>query len=190
MAISGQRLGGKPIIMRQVLQAALYAAVLAAGSTGGHAQAPAVPGGITATVDQLGWIAGPWRGTLGDRTIEQHWMAPQGGSMVAMYRSIRDNRATLYELLAIEQLGNQVWLRIKHFAPGPGLVSQEGKEESANHVLVSLEGRTAVFEGATPAGPVRVTFRSPDARALTITVARQRDGKPTSTDFKYVRLTH
>ena len=179
------------ISMRTAFRAAVCTAVLAAGVADGQAQAPASGAtGLKATVDQLGWIAGPWRGTLGDRTIEQHWMTPIGGSMVAMYRSIRDNRATLYELLAIEQQGDEVWLRIKHFTPGAGLVSQEAKEESANHVLVSLEGRTAVFEAATAAGPVRVTFRSQDPQTLTITVARQRNGKPSATDFNYKRLTH
>jgi hypothetical protein len=184
------------VIMRTAIRAAVCAGVLAAvpaGLQGRQAEtqpAAAMPGGIKASVDQLAWIAGPWRGTLGDRTIEQHWMSPIGGSMVAMYRSIREGRATLYELLAIEQQGDQVWLRIKHFSPGPGLVSQEAKEESANHVLVSVEERTAVFEAATPSGPVRVTFRSPDPQTLTITVARQRSGKPTSTDFNYKRLSH
>ena len=50
----------------------------------------------------------PWSGTLGDRTIEQHWSAPAGNSIVAMYRSIRTNQVTIYELLAIEQEGDAV----------------------------------------------------------------------------------
>lgn len=75
---------------------------------------------VKATIDQLGWIAGAWTGALGERTIEQHWSAPRGGSIVAMYRSIQGDRPTLYELLAIEQDGEGLVLRIKHFAPGPG----------------------------------------------------------------------
>ena len=145
---------------------------------------------VKATVDQLSWVAGAWTGTLGDRTVEQHWSRPLGGSIIAMYRSIRDNRATLYELLAIEQEGDGVVLRIKHFAPGPGLVSQEAKDESMNHKLVSIDGRTAVFEGGAAATPARITFRSPDAGTLNIVVERQRDGKPVSTEFKYTKITN
>ena len=139
---------------------------------------------LKATVDQLAWIAGAWKGTLNDRTIEQTWSAPLGGSMLAMYRSVRDNKVTLYELLAFEPEGDGVALRIKHFAPGPGLVSQEAKDEAANHVLVKLDGKTAVFQGGA-----RVTFSSPDPSTLTITVERQRDGKTVATDFKYTRAT-
>jgi hypothetical protein len=115
-------------------------------------------------------------------------MTPLGGSMVAMYRSIRENKATLYELLAIEQDGEGLVLRIKHFAPGAGLVGQEAKDESATHALVSLDNRKAVFEASTATGPVRVTFTSPDPAALKIVVERQRDGKPVATDFNYKRI--
>jgi hypothetical protein len=163
--------------------ALLTAAVPARAQSG----APATP--VKASVEQLSWISGQWTGTLGDRTIEQHWMTPLGGSMVAMYRSIRENKATLYELLAIEQDGEGLVLRIKHFAPGAGLVGQEAKDESANHALVGLESRKAVFEAATATGPVRVTFTSPDPAALKIVVERQRDGKPVATDFNYKRIT-
>jgi len=158
----------------------LLATVAAAAAQGTGSPVPA-----KASVDQVAWISGAWSGTLGDRTIEQHWMTPLGTSMVGMYRSIRDNKVTLYELLAIEQDGEGLALRIKHFAPGAGLVSQEAKDESANHALVSVEQRKAVFEAATATGPVRVTFSSPDPASLTIVVERQREGKPVATEFKY-----
>jgi hypothetical protein len=141
-----------------------------------------------ATLDQVAWIAGPWRGMLGDRQIEQHWMAPAANSMVAMYRSIQNDRATLYELLAIEQDGESLMLRIKHFAPGAGLAGREAKDESNDHALVRVDGRTAIFEGTGATNPPRVTFTSPDPDTLTITVERMRDGKLASTDFRYSRI--
>jgi len=158
-----------------------------AANTQGQPPAAAAPP-LKATVEQLAFVTGAWTGTLGDRTVEQHWSAPLGGSIIAMYRSIQANRATLYELLAIEQEGEGVVLRIKHFAPGPGLVSREAKDESVNNRLVSLDGRTAVFEGGDAANPSRITFRSPDSSTLNISVERRRDGKPATTEFKYKRL--
>jgi hypothetical protein len=151
-------------------------------------QSSNTPAAARASVDQLGWVAGAWTGTLGDRTVEQHWSAPLAGSIVAMYRSVRGGKPTLYELLAIENDGDRVVLRIKHFAPGAGLVSQEAKDQSMDHTLVSVGDRTAVFVGGTPESPVRITFTSPDPAALNITVERQRDGKPVSTEFKYTRI--
>ena len=164
------------------------AAAQTAAAPSSAAAPAATPTPAAATVDQLAWIAGAWTGTLGDRTIEQHWTAPLGGSMIAMYRSVRAGKPTLYELLAIEPEGSGVALRIKHFTPGPGLVGQEAKEEAVNHALIKLEGKTAVFEGGPAASPIRVTFASPDSSTLNITVERTRDGKPVSTEFKYRRI--
>ena len=140
-----------------------------------------------ATVSQLAFIAGPWTGRLGDRTIEQHWSAPLGDSMVAMYRNVQEGKVRLYELLVMEQDGEGVALRIKHFAPGAGLVGRQAKDESVNHKLVRLDGQTAVFEG-TGENPTRVTFARTSPDALTITVARVRDGAPVSTDFNYTKI--
>ena len=156
---------------------------------GVHAQAPAATAPpAKATVDQLSWVAGAWAGTLGERTIEQHWSAPVAGSIIAMYRSIQANKPTLYELLAIEQDGDGVVLRIKHFAPGAGLVGREAKDQSQDQRLVKVEDRMAVFEGGTAASPVRITFRSPDPATLNITVESIRDGAPASTEFRYKRI--
>lgn len=174
--------------IRQVCGAVTFGAMLAAGSAAVQAQAPAMnEAPAPAKVEQLGWVTGAWTGTLGDRTIEQHWSAPLGGSIVAMYRSLLGGRATLYELLAIEQEGEGVVLRIKHFAPGPGLVGQEAKDQSMDHRLTSVNGKTAVFQGAGPV-PVQIRFHSPDPDSLNITVTRERNGAPASTEFRYRRI--
>jgi hypothetical protein len=172
-----------------MIRTAIVCGVLLGAGAPAHRQTPAAaPVPAKATVDQLAWVTGAWTGKLGERTIEQHWSAPLAGSIVAMYRSILGNRPTLYELLAIEQDGDGVALRIKHFAPGAGLVGQEAKDESANHALVRLDGRTAVFEALAPASPTQITFTSPGPDTLNITVSRQRDGKPVSTEFRYSRI--
>jgi Domain of unknown function (DUF6265) len=157
------------------------------GAAAARAQSPAASP-AKATVDRLAWVAGAWTGTLGDRTIEQHWSAPVAGSIVAMYRSIRGGKSLLYELLAMENDGEGVVLRIKHFAPGAGLVSQEAKDQSMDHELVEIGERMAVFQGGTAETPVRITFTQPESNALTIVVERTRDGKPVSTEFRYRRI--
>lgn len=178
---------GAEIHFRNIRLLELPPGVIAPAQGASDRTAPAVTP-AKATIDQVAWVAGAWTGTVGDRTVEQHWSAPAAGSIIAMYRSIRANRPTLYELLAIEQEGDGLVLRIKHFAPGAGLVGQEAKDESMNHTLVKLGDRSAVFEGGTAASPVRVTFTSPDPATLDIVVERQRDGKPVATEFKYKRI--
>lgn len=172
------------ILPRVLLVALLSVATLpSAYAQATIGEAPAA----TATVSQLAFITGPWTGTMGDRTIEQHWSAPLGDSMVAMYRNVQDGQARLYELLVIEQEGEGVALRIKHFAPGTGLVGRQAKDEAINHRLVRVEGQMAVFEG-TGENPTRVTFSRTSPDALSIVVERMRDGKPVATTFPYTRI--
>ncbi len=173
------------VILPRILLAGLLSVVLLPSA---HAQAPigAAPA-AKATVSQLAFIAGPWTGTLGDRTIEQHWSAPLGNSMVAMYRNVQDGQARLYELLVIEQDGEGVALRIKHFAPGTGLAGRQAREEAVNHKLVRVDEQTAVFEG-TGENPTRVTFTRTSPEALSIVVERMRDGQPVATTFPYTRI--
>jgi len=163
----------------------LAAAVTASPAVAQDAIGSAPP--AKAAIDQLAFISGPWTGTLGDRTIEQHWTAPLGTSMLAMYRNVQDGQPRLYELLAIEQEGDSLVLRIKHFAPGEGLVGRQEKDVAVTHRLVKVEGQTAVFEGTGP-NPNRVIFTRTSADGLTIRVERLRDGAIAGTDFQYRRL--
>ena len=158
------------------------------------AQAPARPRPRPRRPSRRPWISSPgspargrarWATAPSSSTGARRSAAPSSRCIGASRRT----SATLYELLAIEQEGEGVVLRIKHFAPGPGLVSREAKDESANNRLVSLEGRTAVFDGGDAANPVRITFNSPDSATLNIISERQRDGKPVATEFKYKRIT-
>jgi hypothetical protein len=176
------------MLTRTLFRALSPAVLVFALGTAASAQSPigAAPA-ATATIQQVAFIAGQWTGTLGDRTIEQHWMTPLGTSMVAMYRNVQGKEPKLYELLAIEQEGTGLALRIKHFAPGPGLAGRQPQGEAINHKLVKVEGQTAVFEG-TGENPNRVIFTRKGPDALDIVVERLRDGQLQSTVFAYTRV--
>jgi hypothetical protein len=135
----------------------------------------------------VAFIAGQWYGKLGENLIEQHWMTPVGPSMVAAYRNLAGGtKPGLYEILAIEEQDGTLKLRIKHFAPGPGLASREAQGEAAEHTLVKVQGEMAVFESTGP-NALRITFSKPSKDALNIVLDRVRDGKPTQTVFAYTR---
>jgi hypothetical protein len=52
-------------------------------------------------VDAAGWLAGCWAAGSGGRVVEEQWMAPRGGLMIGMSRSIRDGTARGYEFVLI-----------------------------------------------------------------------------------------
>jgi hypothetical protein len=171
--------------LRTLLPAVLCTFVAASSSLAQDSIGSAPP--AKATIQQVAFIAGQWTGTLGDRHIEQHWMTPFGTSMVAAYRNVQGTEPKLYELLVIEQEGDGLVLRIKHFAPGAGLAGRQPQGESVNHRLVKVDGQTAVFEG-TGENPARVTFTRKGPGALDIVVTRMSNGKLADTVFAYTQV--
>src|SRR5262245_44897223 len=56
------------------------------------------------TVDRVSWLQGCWRSTRGETTIEEQWMAPRGGAMLGMGRTVRGSKLVEYELVLIKEL--------------------------------------------------------------------------------------
>lgn len=54
-------------------------------------------------VDTAAWLAGCWVATSGQSRTDEIWMAPEGGMMVGMSRSVRGGVARGYELVVLHQ---------------------------------------------------------------------------------------
>jgi len=60
------------------------------------------------SVAPAAWIAGCWVTERGKATIEEQWMAPAGGTMLGMGRTIREGKLDDYELLIIRAKDGRV----------------------------------------------------------------------------------
>lgn len=52
-------------------------------ATGAETVAQPLPG-----IERVGWLQGCWEAGSPERTVEEYWMAPRGGSMIGMSRTI------------------------------------------------------------------------------------------------------
>ena len=52
-------------------------------------------------VDSVAWLSGCWVASAGEVRTEEDWMAPEGGLMVGMSRTVRAGVATGYEFLLL-----------------------------------------------------------------------------------------
>ena len=100
--------------------------------------------GLTgASPADLGWLTGNWLGRNGEDPVEEHWSPLCGNTLMGMMRWVKDDRVFFYELITVEQEGELVLLRIKHFYLK--LVGWEEKDSAHEFVLVQLKGQEAVF---------------------------------------------
>ena len=72
---------------------------------------------VAASLADLAWMVGPWRGALGAQTVEESWSEGQGGVMSTMIRLGSETTVDMIELIAIRQNGDSLVLHLRQFGP-------------------------------------------------------------------------
>jgi hypothetical protein len=98
-----------------------------------------------ATMSDVAWLAGHWSGPALGGEAEEIWSPPKAGSMMGMYRLVRDGKVVFYELLTLVHEGGTLVLRLKHF--NPDLTGWEDKQTTVDFRLVGLGDGVVQFEG-------------------------------------------
>ena len=69
------------------------------------------PAPASATLEQLAWLPGEWGGVKGRASIEERWTPAAGGAMLAVSRTIANDRLVAFEFLRIvERDGGLVYI--------------------------------------------------------------------------------
>jgi hypothetical protein len=132
-----------------------------------------------ATLADIAWLAGHWRGTGLGGLVEEMWSEPLGGSMVGWFRLARDGAPVFYEIQLLTETAGTLMLRVKHF--GTDFAGWEEKGESVDFPLVAKEARAMHFEGCS--------FVLEDGDRMTLYLAiRQKDGGYREEVFRYARV--
>ncbi len=93
--------------------------------------------------DNLNWLNGNWKGQQDQNQYEEYWSSVNGGTLMAMFRWIKNQEISFYEFILLEQAGEHVMMRIKHFYPQ--LQGWETQNETVDFLLVYLQDREAAF---------------------------------------------
>lgn len=128
------------------------------------------------TVSRIAWLQGCWRSTRGETTLEEQWMAPRGGAMVGMGRTVRGSTLVEYELVLIKEL--------------EGMLAYEAHpsgQPSATFTAATASDTSVVFENAQHDFPQRVGYRRNGTDALDAWIEGQANGKSRRVDFSYQR---
>ncbi|NJN53380.1 MAG: hypothetical protein HC804_00680 [Anaerolineae bacterium] len=139
------------------------------------------------TPADLTWLAGKWKGHRGPDVVEEQWSGLGGGTLMGMFRWQKGEQVWFYELLVIEQEGDRVWLRLKHFYPG--LKGWEEKDKATEFLLVQLQDREAIFLQTNKPNAPWMVYRLEEDNKL-VTYFEGEDETPKEEDkFIYFRVT-
>jgi len=104
-------------------------------------------GSPKATLDDVAWISGYWRGEAFDGEVEEIWSSPLGNSMVATYKLVVDDKVKFYEIETITEKNGTLVLQLKHFHSN--LKGWEEKDETVDFLLVKITENRVYFDGMT-----------------------------------------
>jgi hypothetical protein len=127
----------------------------------------------TATLADVAFMEGRWKGTFNGGPIDAAWIAPQGDNLSGFMRMMKDNKVTMYEMLIFEQTDNGPMVLVKHFKPG--LVGQEEKDQSDRYKFIEAKKNWALFEKED--GSIRIIYEKRSDNQLVIQRGKQEGGK-------------
>ena len=100
-----------------------------------------------ATLQDVSWIAGHWKGEAFGGVAEEIWSPPLGDSMMFVFKLVSEGKVQFYEVGHIQQTGETLLLQLKHFHGS--LKGWEEKDDTVDFKLVQIDGNRVYFDGFT-----------------------------------------
>ncbi len=122
---------------------------------------------------KLGWLQGCWAAQGAEAGSGEQWMAPAGGTMLGMSRTVRKGRTVAWEFIRIER-GDDGALRF---------IAQPSGQPQATFTLVRQDADAVVFENPSHDFPQRIVYRRAGATSLHARI----EGKGRGIDFPMSR---
>ena len=129
-----------------------------------------------ATTADLKFMTGCWAFEANGRKVEEHWLAPAGGSLLGVSRTVAGGKTTEYEFLQIRDLPE-----------GLAYIAKPSNQPEAKFVMSSRNGDEIVFENPKHDFPQRIRYRR-DGDLLRARVEGTTNGKARGFDLPYARV--
>ena len=111
-----------------------------------------------ATLADLGWMVGNWKGPAMGGTLEERWAPAAGATMSALVRATNATDTTMVEVIVISETEDGLELRLRQF--GKDLTPRT--PEPAHFRLESAGERTVTFVNLDEEGPLaKLTYSRP-----------------------------
>ena len=124
------------------------------------------------------WIAGNWKGEAFGGKTEENWSKPSGGSMMATFKLVKDDKVVFYEIEIIREINNTLILQLKHF--NNDLKGWESKDDTVDFPLKEITLTKVIFEG--------MTFEKISDNEMNVYVdMHEKDGTIETMKFNYIK---
>ena len=138
------------------------------------AQAPAAATGVP-TIQDVAWIAGCWDSTRNGRHVAEHWMPPEGGTMMGVSRTTAGPKTVEWEFLIIRQS-----------AQGLDYVAKPSRQPETTFTATRASANEVVFENPAHDFPKKISYKR-TGDALVAAIEGPMNGQARKIEFPYKR---
>lgn len=130
-----------------------------------------------AGIARLQWMQGCWETSAGARTVEEHWMAPRGRSMLGMSRTVAGGSLVEHEFIVLREEGDR-------FA----YEAHPARQPAAVFLSREVGDSMLLFENLEHDFPQRIGYRRDGPDTLVAWIEGTVNGKARRVDFAYRRV--
>lgn len=159
--------------MHPIVRAIALAAAIALAGGAAFAQSAAA-----SPIDSLAWLAGCWAGERGERRFEEQWMAPRGGLMLGMSRTVKGKD----ELADFEQLQIRDEQGVLVFTARPS------RQPQVSFRVTAADADGIVFENPLHDFPQRISYRRQSDGSLLARIEGELRGQARAAEFPMRRV--
>lgn len=129
------------------------------------------------TINDVGWIGGCWAFDRDGRHVIEHWIAPEGGSMIGVSRTVSGGKTTDWEFLIIREAAN-----------GLEYIAQPSRQAPATFTASSVAASQISFTNPTHDFPQRITYTR-DGDGLIAAIEGSMNGRTRRIEFPYKKVS-
>lgn len=139
--------------------------------------ATAPPEAPKPTIDVVSWLAGNWRLQRDGTVIDEQWMAPAGGGMIGMSRTVTDGEEDGFE-----------FLQIRTTKEGLVYIARPSGQRETTFKLAMWSDRQVIFENPKHDFPQRISYTLNADGSLLAAIEGPRKGQKKRIEFLYQRV--
>lgn len=129
-------------------------------------------------VESARWLAGCWELRAGARTTQEQWMAPAGGAMIGMSRTVVRDTVREWEHLVIGPSAN-----------GVAYTARPSRQAETSFAAEQLSDTLLLFTNPTHDFPQRILYRRVGTDSIVARIEGPRGGQMRGIDFPMRRVS-
>ena len=130
------------------------------------------------TIESLSWLTGSWEGPIGENLLEETWLPPRAGTIVALVRSSNESGTNFVEIIIIKEINGTLELQLQLFDDSLKPINKNPH----SFELTKIENNYISFKGVSAGAHKTLSYQRPEKNVFFIRF------QPFEGDFVEIRL--